>query len=180
MATVRVAPKAAPRGVWVGLASARIDVGGGVAAFLERSDGPGEEKGCPRMAVEAHEQNLWAARLLRDDMKSVFEPIVAKEGVYHLVQNRSEIARMQAVEIPPEEYYNQLGPLLLARFPGVDPDLVEHVVLLVEAFDTATVFALSFGIAKFQLAQSRVKLVGEIVGREGRSPNPAIVRAIRN
>ena len=37
---------------------------------------------------------------------------------------------------------------------------------------------MSFGIAKFQLAQEKVKLVGEIVGREGRSPNPAIVRAI--
>ena len=49
---------------------------------------------------------------------------------------------------------------------------------MVSAFDTATAFALNFGIAKFQLAQEKVKLVGEIVGREGRSPNPAIVRAI--
>ena len=69
---------------------------------------------------------------------------------------------------------------MIERFAGADPDLVEHVVLLVEAFDTATAFALSFGIAKFQLAQCRVKLVGEIVGREGRSPNPAIVRANKN
>ena len=40
---------------------------------------------------------------------------------------------------------------------------------LVAAFDTATAFALSVGIAKFQLAQARAKLVGEIVSREGRS-----------
>ena len=47
------------------------------------------------------------------------------------------------------------------------------------AFDTATAFAMSFGIAKFALAQHEAKLVGEIVGRNGRSPNPAIVRAIK-
>ena len=39
---------------------------------------------------------------------------------------------------------------------------------------------LSFGIAKCQLAQAKVKLVGEYVGRSGRSPNPEIVRAIKN
>ena len=47
------------------------------------------------------------------------------------------------------------------------------------AFDTATAFAMSFGIAKFSLAQEEAKLVGEIVGRYGRSPNPAIVRALK-
>ena len=46
------------------------------------------------------------------------------------------------------------------------------------AFDTATAFAMSFGTAEFALAQTEAKLVGEIVGRFGRSPNPAIVRAI--
>ena len=69
--------------------------------------------------------------------------------------------------------------MLPEKFPGADPELIEHVVPLVAAFDVATCFALSFGIAKFQIAQNRVKLVGEYVGREGRSPNPEIVRAIR-
>ncbi len=64
------------------------------------------------------------------------------------------------------------------EFPKADPALLQHLVPVVAALDTATSFALSFGIAKFQLAQKKVKLVGEIVGREGRSPNPAIVRAI--
>ena len=35
------------------------------------------------------------------------------------------------------------------------------------AFDTVAAFGLSFGIKKFQLAQHSVKLVGEIVGRDG-------------
>ena len=53
------------------------------------------------------------------------------------------------------------------------------MILLLQAFDTATAFAMSFGIAKFALAQHEAKLVGEIVGRFGRKPNPAIVRAIQ-
>ena len=55
---------------------------------------------------------------------------------------------------------------------------VEHVVALKGAFDTATAFSMSFGINKFQLAQKEVKLVGELVGREGRKPNPELVKAI--
>ena len=64
------------------------------------------------------------------------------------------------------------------RFPEADVDLIEHVVSLTAAFDTASAFAISFGINKFQLAQAWVKLVGEIVGRMGRKPNPELVRAI--
>ena len=47
------------------------------------------------------------------------------------------------------------------------------------AFDVASRFGLSFGIAKFQLAQVEVKLVGELVGREGRKPNPDMIRCIK-
>ena len=97
----------------------------------------------------------------------------------HLVQNESVIAQTHQEELPPDEYYDELGPKLQEKFPNADPDLVEHAVALLAAFDTAIAFALSFGIEKFQLAQARVKLVGEIVSREGRSLNPDLVKAIR-
>ena len=97
-----------------------------------------------------------------------------------MVQDRSVIERLQAEEIPPDAYYEELDAALKAKFPHADPDLVDHAVQLAAAFDVATVFAMSFGVAKFQLAQARVKLVGELVGREGRSPNPEVVRAIKN
>ena len=58
-------------------------------------------------------------------------------------------------------------------------ELVDHAVALVAAFDTASAFALSFGIKKFQLAQKEVKLVGELVGTEGRRPNPVLCEAVR-
>eukprot|EP00973_Karenia_brevis_P074204 10311506-Karenia_brevis.AAC.1 len=59
-------------------------------------------------------------------------------------------------------------------WPKADPLLLEHMMPVLIAFDTATAFAMSFGITKFALAQVEAKLVGEIVGRHGRSPNPAI------
>ena len=86
---------------------------------------------------------------------------------------------MHAEVLPPEAYYDRLGTILMERFPGADPDLVDHVVSLAAAFDTAAAFAISFGINKFQLAQAWVKLVGEIVGRDGRKPNPELVKAIK-
>ncbi len=80
--------------------------------------------------------------------------------------------------LPTSNYYDELSRWLAREYPGADPDLLEHIVPAAAAFDAATAFALSFGIAKFQLAQEKVKLVGEIVDREGRSLNPAIVRAV--
>ena len=102
------------------------------------------------------------------------------EQVFHLIQDDALIAKIHTEELPADEYYDLLGPVLQRKFPGADPTLVEHVVALTAAFDAATSFALSFGIAKFQLGQTKVKLVGEYVGREGRSPNPDLVESIRN
>ena len=107
------------------------------------------------------------------------QPLKYGDHFYHLVQDKELIESIHEAELPPDEYYEELGKLMRKWFPEADPTLVDHAVPLVAAFDTGTAFALSFGIAKFQLAQSQVKLVGEIVGREGRSPNPDIIRAIK-
>ena len=108
-------------------------------------------------------------------------PLMQGEGdsLSHLVQDDDLILKIHSQELPPDEYYDALGAVLAERFKGATPKLLEHVVALVAAFDTATSFALSFGIAKFQLCQTKVKLVGEYVGREGRSPNPDLVSAIK-
>ena len=102
------------------------------------------------------------------------------EKIFHLVQDEDLIARVHQEELPPDEYYDELRGILAAAHPNASPGLVEHVVALSAAFDTAAGFALSFGIKKFQLAQLKAKLVGEIVGRFGRSPNPDLCAAIRN
>jgi len=102
-----------------------------------------------------------------------------RELVAHLIQDEGVVNQLLSEEVPPDQYYERLRGPLKQMFPEADPDLLEHVLPLVAAFDLATVFAMSFGAAKFQLAQLCVKLVGELVGRHGRSPNPEVVRAIK-
>jgi hypothetical protein len=102
-----------------------------------------------------------------------------EEKFLHLVQDEDCIARIHACELPPDEYYDELQELWFKWWPGANRDLVIHMMSVLIAFDTATAFSMSFGIAKFALAQIEAKLVGEIVGRYGRAPNPAIVRAIK-
>ena len=97
----------------------------------------------------------------------------------HLIQDEATIADLLDCEVPPPEYYEELLELWKIWWPKADRALLEHMKSVLAMFDTATVFALSFGIAKFALAQKEAKLVGEIVGREGRRPNPAIVKAIK-
>ena len=102
----------------------------------------------------------------------------ARDSLCHIVQDEAVCSQIHAEVLPPEEYYDRLGVVLMAQFPGADLDLIDHVVSLAAAFDTAAAFAISFGINKFQLAQAWVKQVGEIVGRDGRKPNPGLVRVI--
>ena len=133
---------------------------------------------CRRDLLRRWIVSLWCSRLLRP-ASDALQPLHNRDGLYHLVQDRPGLERILAEELPPEEYYDELARILRAKFPRADPKLVEHAVPLAAAFDRATAFALSFGIAKFQLAHIKAKLVGEIVARDGRSPNPEIVRAIK-
>ena len=100
--------------------------------------------------------------------------------VAHLVQERGVIETLRDKEIPPGGDYEELKPFLAARIPDAGPNLVDHAVPLVVACGVAIAVAMSFGVAEFQQAQTQVKLAGELVGREGRSPNPEIVKAIKN
>ena len=96
------------------------------------------------------------------------------------MQDEETISELLTCEIPPDAYYEALALLWEQWFPKAQPGIRLHLMSVLIAFDTATAFAMSFGIAKFDLAQLEAKLVGEIVGRYGRSPNPAIVRAVKN
>ena len=72
-----------------------------------------------------------------------------KESIAHLVQDDNLVSRIHDEELPPDEHYDELVGALKHRFPKADPELVEHVVALAAAFDTANLFASSFGIDKF-------------------------------
>ena len=116
---------------------------------------PGVVSGPPletEHAAPALEQELWAERVATMDEDPVSVPLERPEGIYHLVQDRPVIDKIMGEELPPDEYYEALGRWMAREFPKADPALLEHLVPVVAAFDTATAFALSFGSAKFQLA----------------------------
>ena len=83
-----------------------------------------------------------------------------KEFVLHLVQDEPTIAELNHCVTPPDEYYDELRVLFGKWWPKADPKLLDHMISVCMAFDTATAFAMSFGMAKFELAQVEAKLVG--------------------
>ena len=56
--------------------------------------------------------------------------------------------------------------------------MLEHIAELVELFDLCICIGFSLGIDKLVLLKPQVKSLGEIVGRHGRSPDPAKVAAL--
>ncbi|CAE7414821.1 pol, partial [Symbiodinium microadriaticum] len=56
--------------------------------------------------------------------------------------------------------------------------VLEHIAELVELFDLCICIGFSLGIDKLVLLKPQVKSLGEIVGRHGRSPDPAKVAAL--
>ena len=102
---------------------------------------PGVTSGPPSMAGSislAVEQELWAERVstLTDD--PVQASLERAEGLYHLVQHRPVIEKILEEELPPDEYYDELGRWLAMKFPKADPGWLEHLVPVVAAFDAAT------------------------------------------
>ena len=91
--------------------------------------------------------------------------------ICHLVQDDGLVSRIHGEELPPDEYYDGLRRALKARFPKASSEMIEHTIPMIAAFDTAIAFALSFGIAKFQLARKEAELVG-VCRRVGPTPEP--------
>ena len=94
---------------------------------------------------------------------------VARETLCHIVQDEEVCTNIHAEILPPDEYYDRLKLLPAKKFPKVEPYLVEHVVSLACAFDTAAAFAISFGVNKFQLVQVWVSWSGNL--SEGEAVN---------
>lgn len=88
--------------------------------------------------------------------------------ILHLVQDELTIAKLHQCVLPPDAYYTELAKLWEIWWPKANPDLLEHMMSIQIASDTATAFAMSFGIAKFGLAQEEATFVGEIVSKYGR------------
>ena len=102
----------------------------------------------------------------------------AKNPVSHIVEEKSGIDRMNAIDIPPEEYYDALRADMESRHPKADKFVMDHAMSLEAFLDKAIAAGFSFGIEKAQVLVIRGKLLGHWVAREGASPDPERVQAI--
>ena len=100
------------------------------------------------------------------------------ESFSHVVLEEETVESMLELELPTEEYYEELGRHMRETHPDADPFVLEHFHALESLLDVAIVTGFSFGTAKASLLQTEVKVLGEIVGRESRRPTGEHVRAI--
>ena len=76
---------------------------------------------------------------------------------------------MHEVEIPTEEYYSALRNSMGERHPKACPFLFDHLLELEAMFDVCIVSGFSLGIPKAILAATSGPMLGDNVGRHGRS-----------
>ena len=62
------------------------------------------------------------------------------------MQDEETIAELHQCVLPPDEYYEELAGIWVSWWPNANPKLLEHMMSVCIAFDTATAFAMSFGI----------------------------------
>ena len=84
------------------------------------------------------------------------------DQLYHLVQDEDLIRQIHEHELPPDEYYARLRSVLEQWFPTATPELLDHGIPCVAAFDTACAPALSSGAPTFKLAQQNARWNYEI------------------
>ena len=92
---------------------------------------------------------------------------IAKNPVYHIVEEPGAVERMIEVEIPPESYYKALRKDLAARYPKASPFVIDHLVSLEAFLDVSIRSGFSFGCAKAKVLQHEGALLGRIVSRTG-------------
>lgn len=77
------------------------------------------------------------------------EPIPHMEVSYHRVQDLEDMCVAGQGKLPPPLYCELTKQALRDKSPAADPELVDHAVLVVAAFHTATACEMMFGIATF-------------------------------
>ena len=78
------------------------------------------------------------------------------------------MARMFAVEVPPEEYFDALARDMRLRHAQACPHVLEHLMAVEVLLAVAAGSGFSFGVAKACLLATECRILGEVVGRRGR------------
>jgi len=96
----------------------------------------------------------------------------------HVMVDDKGLERMLEVELPPEEYYVLLREHLEKKFPNACGQVLDHLVSTEALFHVAIVSGFSFGVPKSQVLQTKVQLLGEVVGRAGREASHEHVESV--
>ena len=101
-----------------------------------------------------------------------------KDSINHIEQDERLIERMFEVELPLEEYFTMLRADMGRRHSQAAPEVLDHLLSNEMLLDVATVSGFSFGLDKAQILETRIKLLGEFIDREGQSSTEEHTRAI--
>ena len=96
----------------------------------------------------------------------------------HILETPGGIDRMHEVEIPTEEYYQALRKSMGERHPKAGSHLVDHLLEVEAMFDVCIVSGFSMGIPKAILAAISGPMLGDSVGKHGRTPNGERVQGL--
>ena len=102
-----------------------------------------------------------------------------RPGVFH-IKEETEVIKQIHDGLPPPEYYDALAAHLQSKFPHASELAAEHLSSVEQLVDIAIMFGISFSASKLQLLRQFVKLLGEILHRGGRSPDPEKCDALRH
>ena len=102
-----------------------------------------------------------------------------KGSVYHIKEVVDLIESIHSLELPPSGYYEILVDTMVKWYPKCPRDALEHLAIVEQLLDVAIAFGISFSAGKLQLLRERVALLGEVIHRQGRSPDPRKCEALR-
>ena len=109
-----------------------------------------------------------AVQVLAGVAGRVGQPVdIAKNPIYHIVEEPGGIDRMTSVEVPTERYYEALRQDLGTRHPGASPFVLDHLLPLEAFLGVSICSGFSLGCAKASILVSDGNLLGRIVGRDG-------------
>ena len=84
--------------------------------------------------------------------------------------------------MPPAEYYEFLKQWRREQHPHADPHLLDHLDVLEPSLDLCIVsgFSLAAEKSRDKIAQHRIQVLGELVGRLGREATDHHLKTVRD
>ena len=116
----------------------------------ERNDRDGQEEESEESdSSVARSGNSGLNRTKEEVPRSGYSGRDSEQG-YHLLEDDERINDILR-SLPTEEYYAILRNYVVEKFPGIRPDVAEHLCELEEFFDVCIAIGFSLGVGKMEL-----------------------------